>query len=132
MLCRIAFSAPRVLSRKETRVVAWAFVLLGLCGFAMVLLINGSTTHRLMVLGGSITFFVAGLYGVWSRGHDGWINTPSATHLQFVAVIVPGSGSHNVTPPNRLALQGDTIKEAVSNLQEATALNLTEFNRLRW
>ncbi len=70
MLYRVAFSAPRSLNRKETRVVAWAFVLLGLCGFAMVLLINGSTTHRLMVLGGSITFFAAGLSGVRPRGHD--------------------------------------------------------------
>jgi hypothetical protein len=70
MLYRAAFGAPRSLNHKETRVVAWAFVALGLCGFAMALMINGSMTHRLMVLGASLTFFSAGIAGARSRGHD--------------------------------------------------------------
>jgi hypothetical protein len=70
MLYRAAFGVRRSLGRRGTYVVAWFFTLTGLCGLAMVLLINGSTTHRLMVLGGSITFFSAGLAGIWSRGHD--------------------------------------------------------------
>jgi len=70
MLYRAVFGASRSLNRKETRVVAWAFVALGLCGFAMALLINGSMTHRLMVLGASLTFFSAGIAAFRSRGHD--------------------------------------------------------------
>ena len=70
MLCRATFGVRRSLNRNETRAVSWLFTVLGVCGFAMVFLIDGSMTHRLMVLGGSITFFSAGLVGVWSRGHD--------------------------------------------------------------
>ncbi len=70
MLYRAAFGAPRSLNHKETRVVAWGFVVLGFGGFAMALIINGSMTHRLMVVGASLTFFSAGIAGARSRGHD--------------------------------------------------------------
>ena len=70
MLYRAAFGIGRRLNHNETRAVAWLFTALGLCGLAMVFLIDGSTTHRLMVLGGAITFLSAGLAGVRSGGHD--------------------------------------------------------------
>ena len=70
MLYRAAFGVRRRLNRNETRVVAWLFLLLGISGLAMLFLIDGSMTHRLMVLGGSITFLSAGFAGVGSRSHD--------------------------------------------------------------
>ena len=70
MLYRAAFGVRRRLNHNETRAVAWFFTALGLCGLAMVFLIDGSITHRLMVLGGAITFLSAGVAGVRSGGHD--------------------------------------------------------------
>lgn len=70
MLYRAAFGARRGLNPKETRGWAWVLTVLGVCCFAIGLLIDGSMTHRFMVLGGSVTFLSAGLAGVRSRGDD--------------------------------------------------------------
>lgn len=70
MLYRAAFGTRRSLKSKEVRALAWVLTVLGVCCFAIGLIIDGSMTHRLMVLGGAVTFLSAGLAGVRSRGHD--------------------------------------------------------------
>jgi hypothetical protein len=70
MLYRAAFGASRALRRGESRALAWVLLFAGIAGFVILLLLDGSASHRLMLLGGAITFFSAGLVGVRSRGQD--------------------------------------------------------------
>ena len=70
MFYRAASGASRRLNRTQTYALAWIFLLLSLGGFLIVLLVEGSAIHRLMVLGGSVTLFSAGIFGVRLRGHD--------------------------------------------------------------
>ena len=70
MFYRAAFGTSRALHRGESRTLAWVLLFLGAAGFVVLLLLDGSANHRLMLLGGSITFFSAGLVGVRSRGQD--------------------------------------------------------------
>jgi hypothetical protein len=61
LFARAALGASRALNRKQTCVLACVLLVLGAGGFAIVLLANGNLAHRLMVLAGSITFFLRGL-----------------------------------------------------------------------
>jgi hypothetical protein len=70
LLYRAAFGQPRALGTRGSHTLSWVLLLGGLAGFVLVALVPGAAVHRLMVLGGSLTFFSAGLVGVRSRGLD--------------------------------------------------------------
>jgi len=70
MLCRALFGRRRALGRKGIYWMAWGLTLFGVGGIALVLLVDGTTAHELMLLGHSLVFAAAGLVGIRSRGYD--------------------------------------------------------------
>lgn len=70
LLYRAALGSPRALRPAASRVLAWTLLLSGLAGFTITIFAPGSIAHRLMVLGGSMTFFSAGLVGVRTHRQD--------------------------------------------------------------
>ncbi|WP_036169840.1 hypothetical protein [Noviluteimonas dokdonensis] len=67
ILCRAVLGGRSALGRKGSHRLAWALLLLGIGGCALVALVgftHGSIEHRRMVLGGSIMLFSAGLAGI--------------------------------------------------------------------
>lgn len=60
MFFSISRTRHRALTESETNKAAWLFFVLGAAGIVFALIMPGAPNHRLMVLGGSITFFGAG------------------------------------------------------------------------
>jgi hypothetical protein len=66
MFCRAAFTAPRSLSKRESSGLAWTLLFGGIIG-SVVAILWGSGTHRLMLLGGSLSGIGYGLAGLTRR-----------------------------------------------------------------
>jgi len=61
---RVAFTARRTLSSRETHVLAWCLLIIGAVTTLLVVLVDGSTASRLMALGSALMLMTVGRAGI--------------------------------------------------------------------
>ena len=67
---RAVFTAPKALGSKQTRFLAWGLLLFPGAASTVALVVEGSPTGRLLMLGSGLYFLVTGILGVRSQRDD--------------------------------------------------------------